>query len=474
MKRLFICVVCMMTLNAFTSTAMAQKEAWLSMAYTNALHNELPFAIFTKDRWSPDPKARFVKLHLYFDDPIWIKGLSINGCGSVLNPRISMFFNFDQFILPGQSDLSGEMPAALYPIQEGDLLVFEGFNKPIEVRSLTINFEANVGFSICGIKVFDPEGQAYRIRTPELVNGEVTASSTLEPKGAYDPIFLFDSRFEYAWASNKQAKDVNLSFTFNQTMKIEKIRLWNGYQRSVTHCLANSRAKKIIITGDNQYRAAVDVSDLLGSQIIQLPKPFTGKQLTLNVIDSFPGKSYKDLVISEVRFYDGKTWFLLDPAPRLEEGIAENLQKFNVAKTATVLNDSYVAKQELKVEPYWITSTLRLRSDGSFYLSGYLGEMESTRYFSLGNYEIKDFSKNNGIRLRLFGLYYETEEYGDCNGCGRDCNINSKPAEQSTQKIFQETITIKPAQNGTFEIENISGGGKLKFKKLNFEREVGR
>lgn len=448
------------------------KEASLSMIYTNALHDELPFAIFTKGGWQPDPRARFVKLHLYFDDPIVIKGLTLDTCGAKIDPYISVFFNFDQWILQLTPDLAGEIPEAMYPKQEGGLLEFGGFDKSVEVRSLTFNFEKNSGFKVCGIHLKDPEGQTYTIKSPRLESGAVEASSTLSPLSAYDPIYMFDSRFEFGWASNQQAKDVNLKFSFEKPVQVEKIRIWNGYQRSVTHCTANSRARKIQITGDDGYKAEITVEDKLGSQIVALPKPFKGKELKFDIVDSFPGKSYKDLVISEIRFFGDGEWFMLDPTKTLQQGIAVNQERFTKAGVAALLNDSYTAYEEMDKEPYFISSRLRLRADGSFYMSGYVGE--EYQYFSLGNYEIKDSNATSGLKIRFFGLYYETEAYGDCNGCGRDCNKSAEPEEGAIeQKIFQEFMTIKPVAGGKFEIVNQSGGKKIKFNKLTYGREQG-
>lgn len=468
MRKFLILVITVTVLGIGKAQA---KDAYLSMAYTNTLGEDLPFSIFSKKSWSPDPKARFVKLHLYFDNPIMVKGFEINSCGTNIDPQLSVFFNFDQWVLSTDQTRAEEIPKAFYPKKNGDLLILDGFENNIEVRSLTLNFEFNSDFKICGINLRDPKGQIYNIKTPTMVNGKVEASSTLTPQSAYDPIFLFDSRFEYGWASNKQTKNVNLTFNFDQPKRIEKIRIWNGYQRSVTHCASNSRAKKLKITGDGNYVAEISVKDILGSQEIKLPKPFEGKQLKFDIIDAFLGKSYKDLVISEVRFFDGKEWFMLDPTRKLKEGIAANRSQFAKAKVASLLNDSYTAQQELKKDPYWITSKLRLRADGSFYMSGDIGEAEGAQYFALGNYEIKEADEAKGLKLRLFGLYYETVAYGDCNGCGRDCNKNESLEDGTEQKIFQEFLTIKPGKEGKFEVLNSSGGKKIKFKKLEFKRE---
>lgn len=475
MKKIIILLAALTTM--LVSNAFA-KDATLSMAYTNALGDELPFSIFTKQSWSPAPKTKYVKLHLYFDEPIMVKGLEIDTCGTLIDQGLSIFFNFDQWILHTDPALAGEIPDALYPKKKDNLLILDGFKQPIEVRSLTFNFERSASFKICGIHLKDLQGTPYNIKTPLLIGGTAAASSTLPPATAYDPIFLFDSRFEYGWASNKQAKNVDLSFTFEQPQTVEKIRIWNGYQRSVNHCQANSRARIINISGDGGYSASISVKDVLGSQVISLPKPFTGKQLKFEIADSFPGKTYKDLVVSELRFFNGKDWFMLNPAGKLKEGIAANRSQFEQANLAPLLSDSYTGTHTVEDDESEVfsedTTVLRLRADGSFYLSGSHGNESSERsYFALGNYEIKNTSADpkKGMRLRLFGILYQSEVYGDCNGCGRDCNKSDDP-DGPTQKIFQEIISLKPAENGQFAMDNESGGKKLPFKHLPLRREA--
>lgn len=168
----------------------------------------------------------------------------------------SVFFNFNQMVLSTDPDLKGSIPRALIPSYKGDdNLVLSGFEKSIEVRSLTFNFENNSDFSICNIIVLDPNKKECKISVPRVVSGKVTSDSVLLPVSAYSPNYLFDSRFEYALASNKQSKNVNLYFEFHQVQRIESIRLWNGYQRSENHCYSNSRAKTLRLTGDNAYFA---------------------------------------------------------------------------------------------------------------------------------------------------------------------------------------------------------------------------
>ena len=147
-----------------------------------------------------------------------------------------------------ESKLEGEIPRAIYPVSKGGKLTLKPFKNPIEVRSLTINFERNTNVKICQIKLLDENLNPYHVKTPEVIKGSVSSDSVLQPVSAYGPIYLFDSRFEYAYASDKKEKNISLNFNFKETQTITKLRIWNGYQRSVNDCYSNSRAKKLEIT----------------------------------------------------------------------------------------------------------------------------------------------------------------------------------------------------------------------------------
>jgi len=427
------------------------RETAVSMVYTNALLDAQPHAIFTKGRWAPDQKSRFVKLHFYFDEPIIVQAVEIDGCGSGLRSPISIFFNFDNYSGIINDKLDGSI-RAFTQTQTGDVIRFYSDAEPVEVRSLTVNFEKNRDFEVCGILLKDPAGVPHKITVPELAAGHVEADSVLPPREAYDPVLLFDSRFEHGWASNKKAVGANLRFSFDSPQKVEKIRIWNGYQRSEVHCQANSRAKRIRIAGDGGYSETILVKDQLGSQIIDLPRPFHGKELKFEIAESYRGNRYKDLVISELRFFGDGRWFALDVTGAMMAAIAKNRGLFAKAGLDNILNDSLIGDDRNNYDSYL---TLRLRADGSLYKAD---STEAGDYFLLGNYEIIDANRKTGIELRVFGLYYQTDEYGDCNGCGRDCNKSQPSDGRNVQKIYQEFMTISSDGEDKFTV--LTGGRK--------------
>jgi hypothetical protein len=442
------------------------------MIYTNALGDTLPFEIFEKGNWKPAANARYVKLHLYFDEPVTIKKYEIDTCKTKLSSDIGVFLNFDEWIFNLESNDSGyqneNYPSFNDGVYSGTPSVDYESKKYPEMRSLTMNFNANQNFSICGIRIYNENDEAYHILTPQRIKAQVKASSTLKPDKAYGAVNLFDSRFEYGWASDGKAKDVQIDFEFQSEQTIQKLRIWNGYQRSVKHCYENSRVKTLVIKGDNNYESEVTVTDQLGSQVITLPRSYKGKKLSLYVKDSFIGKTYKDLVISELRFYNGKDWFLVDPYEELISQIHETQKTFTGAGFHNVLNQGFQGSENENGNG---NSTIRLRADGSFYIDGSLFvNMMSKYYFALGNFDIIE-KKPNQLRLRLFGLFYQVEHemHMDCNGCGRDCNKADAVGNQKYM-IFQESVTLIPDGKGGFVMKNESGK-KLPFKDLNFTEQ---
>ena len=262
---------------------------------------------------------------------------------------------------------------------------------------------------------------------------------------------------------------VELTFDFAQEEVVEKVMIWNGYQRSDTHCQANSRAKKVRFTGDGGYEAVIAVADQMGSQVVDLPKPFRGKKLKMSIVEAYKGKAYEDLVISELRFFDGNGWFLLNPLASIQAVSAHNRSGFGKSSLADVLNKNL----ETEYDFGW---TLRLRADGSVYVSGSEevgpAEAHTMKFVSgLGSYEVLSSGPQRGIKLRVFGFLRESIEKVefDCNGCGRDCNT-AKRDPKIKERIFQQVVVLKRIDGNRVRLTNEDRVAKLKFKSIELQR----
>jgi len=152
------------------------------------------------------------------------------------------------------------------------------------------------------------KGEPVAITPPRQVPGSIKASSVLAPADAFHPGFLFDSRLDFGWAEGDKGPGTGQSFTLTLDAPVELValELWNGYQRSDDHFRKNARAKSLAVSVDGGLTVSLPVKDASGSQRLALPQPMKGRAWTVRVEDVYPGKSYKDLVLSELRLVDAR------------------------------------------------------------------------------------------------------------------------------------------------------------------------
>ena len=450
-------------------TSMAPEMVFLDipMATATAMDGEsTPFDALEGGTWRAPEDAQWVKTHFYFGESVSLEKISFTFCGEEGPRRIYGFINFD------------EQYVGLSPENGSYSVEFD----PVDARSLTLNFGETKGVCLKDIK-FESNGQQVLFVTPRRVAGTVSASSTLEPTDAYEAMNLFDSRLEYAWSSDDAAENVTLDFQFEEEQTITGLRLWNGYQRSAVHCWKNARPMTVRFeaVGTGAVQDAV-LADKLGNQEWDFGgDELTGTDFRLTIVDAFAGKSYQDMVVSELRFMGGdKGQFLIDSRGRIAEKAQANEAQFAEAGLAHLLNASLQGEVEQgvqvseQVETMDAGMTLRLRSDGSFYFNGNIFEADwqqeletTTQIFGLGNYHIKSVGSDN-ITLRLFGLLRELkEEYPmgmDCNGCGRDC---SQEIDESGAKatMFSDVVELIAVGEGMYRLDDKDKTPELGFRR---------
>ncbi len=434
---------------------------WASMVTATSVKDTLPFGVFSGTEFRPDPKAEFVKVHMHFDWEVKISRVEVTSCAGAFKVPVITYINFDENVvqLPANAETTGQ------DLPEGT-----------KVRSLTMNFGKNNPLCIKAVRLFDKNKKPLTVRTPTLVKGTIAASDTLEPVASYNVANLFDSRFEYAWSSNKKAKGSTLTLSFEEPQTITHFRIWNGYQRSDTHCIANSRVKTLELSDDAGYKVKLELADATGSQKIALPKPWTGKSLKILVAEAYNGKSYKDLAISELRWANNLEWYMFDPRPTIHATSAATHEAFTKAGLDELLDKSLEGTMvDSRKDGGW---TLRLRSDQSFFMEGYTsltrddGSQTNKTFFALGNHEAKP-QPDGTLALRVFGvLRVVTENYEeigmDCNGCGRDCNGGEDP--DATERLFENNLVLKK-EGDSYVVDNVSKKRKLEFKKLKLRLE---
>lgn len=468
----------------------------ISMVTSTSAASGQAFDALNGKVWKAEDGAEFVKLHIYADEVIPLSKVEAISCDKDFKDSVFVFINFDEVFRSSEAKKSSAVVS---------------YDPPVSARSITFNFQKNSNICLKAINLYDASGKKYNVQTPEIIEAKVTASETGAPQASYDVMNLFDSRYEYAYATDKGAKEVTIDLAFQDEVDIESVKIWNGYQRSDVHCVDNGRVTKFQLTGDNGYKEIISLTDELGSQTVVLPKPFSGKNLQFKVIDYIKGRNAKGIVISEMRFFNGKRWLLPNSFPTTRAIAESNTKQFKSAGLFSILNRSIEGGDEIssnnvvemnvpqegstpeasdesnsgedteediptRSNSNWI---LRFRTDGSMFLEGATGRyiesdagevFENQRFYALGNYEVKEVSEK-GMVVRIFGFLRNTktsEEIiygeGDCNGCGRDCNkLGSVADPNSIEKIFQEYLEVTK-KDGKFYIKN-----QKKTKNLDFD-----
>ena len=281
------------------------------------------------------------------------------------------------------------------------------------------------GFQLYAIRFYS-QGKVLDLRLPVLVPASVTATSVLEPKVAYQPANLFDSRYDFAWSINGQSskgKGESVDIKFSQPQNLSAMMIWNGYQRSEVHFKANGRMAKIAVS-DGTTSNSFAVADKMGSQRIAFPTPLKNvSSVKLTIEDIFAGAKYPDVLLSELRFIDDQNRVLIPQVQGIAPESSPLIEPLLDKSLSSIACSSSLA-------PGNFQRSLRLRKDGSFVIYGKdydEEEKKKTDQVLEGNWELRD----SGIRI--FGKRYSDTIVR---------NEYSQTARKIPPSIFQSEMKI--------------------------------
>jgi hypothetical protein len=253
-------------------------------------------------------------------------------------------------------------------------------------------------FSLYSIR-FYLKGKRLDLTLPVVVPASVTATSILEPRVAYQPANLFDSRYDYAWSTNGKSnngKGESVEIKFNRPQNISGMIVWNGYQRSEEHFKANGRVVKLSITG-GQVSETVALADKMGGQTVTFANPLkVVASVKLTIEDIALGTKYPDVLLSELRFINDHdqilvpqvTGMLPDSSPLTKPLIDRSLSSVVCTSSISAMN---------------FQRSLRLRHDGSFVIYGKSSDESGSKQIDQvleGNWELREAG------IRIFGKRY--------------------------------------------------------------------
>lgn len=116
-----------------------------------------------------------------------------------------------------------------------------------------------------------------------------------------------DGKLDTCWAyAQGEAPGATISFYVDEPVSMSGLSLTPGYAKSDALFLANNRVKKIRITLSDESEFEADFED--GSDrnawvTVEFEEPHVVEWVRLQVLEVYPGETYDDTCISEVKFF---------------------------------------------------------------------------------------------------------------------------------------------------------------------------
>lgn len=153
------------------------------------------------------------------------------------------------------------------------------------------------------------EPASYPGEASAVTVSSVGATTFLPPAGdnRYEPDLVLDDDPTTAWNSDGTVRVDGVgeivTVSLDEPSWITSLELANGYQRDDVRFLANARIARATIVFDGGVRLGVVLLDQTGFQRVPLPEPVLTTSLRIEVTETFPGDTYDDLAVSELRVF---------------------------------------------------------------------------------------------------------------------------------------------------------------------------
>ena len=267
------------------------------------------------------------------------------------------------------------------------------------------SFSPNHAVGIASLRLYDMNGEPYKVVAPKTVKGNLLPSSNLNPVVAYHAGMLFDGRKEFAWVEGSEGsgREDSISISVEEPLSLTDIQLWNGYQRSPLHYKSNARVKQFSFGLKGETPGIYDLEDEMFSQLVRLDTTLNGQEFVLKILDVYPGRSYSDLAISELLFFEGAQPIIV------ESGLAAQFQSEYVSQSKGTVLESLLdrriySEMEGEAEVYEQQSLI-LRSNGTFvtYQREFSIDTDvDAQTFADGNWQILEADEQKA-RVKVFG-----------------------------------------------------------------------
>ena len=153
--------------------------------------------------------------------------------------------------------------------------------------------------------IYDRNGAELKLRPPLKIDGRLATSSNLNPLSLYHAGHLFDYKKEFGWIEGAQGSGTgdSILIQLDTSICISTVMLWNGQQSNLEQFEENARVKSLTFRPlEDTSRVFFKLNDQLRPNSLVLNN-VTGQNWVLKILEIYPGKVTRDLVIGELLFY---------------------------------------------------------------------------------------------------------------------------------------------------------------------------
>lgn len=456
----------------FPIQARAEAPKLLAAAATSSASGSAPVTCLLdpkcEGRWLPGTADGGADegLYLQFEKPVSAGYLQILSSGK--NPKgnqeIRVYINGNTSAAQSRGKVASD--------EDGNQLLQLSGGQAIQIKSLFLKIEAPYENGLKPLplrkvllypavsdyqEILSGKVAPLALDLPALAPATVTATSILEPASAYHPAHLFDSAYDIAWSTDgkkSDGKEESFSLKFQTPQAISGLMVWNGYQRSAEHFAANGRVLEAEVQADGSAPFRISLADKMGAQQVNFPQSLPSvRELKLTIKTIAPGKSYKDVLISELRAV-GPGGKLLLPEVELPKVAAPAIFQNLVNRSyASILHQPIVGKLpeeydlDFSLGAKCDNSRIRIRDNGTFVIYkdfNYGKEDSAAKPTSINAGVLEGNWEPKGDKLRIFGKKYvsalQKSEY-----------LQEPASAEPRVQIFQSEVEAKPYRSLTAE-----------------------
>lgn len=178
----------------------------------------------------------------------------------------------------------------------------------------------------------------------------------------YSPTNTVDGDLSTAWSEGVEGDGIGqfIRYGFDKQIMLKGIKIVGGYNKTAQIFSANNRLKKIRLTFDDGSSADFTLKDSPEWQYVDFPKAIKTSNLTLTILEVYPGVKYKDTAFSDIQFlYEEKEGGETQSPPPIKSSSSSGISSVTKPYLMPETSQRMISVSELVNKSAWELSLIR-------------------------------------------------------------------------------------------------------------------